>query len=624
MKITVENLRSVKGPKTIDVDGKKVLSGGNGVGKSTFAKTPYFVLTGKELSVKNGEREGTGTIEFAGITISRIKHDGGSTVRVNGKTCSEVAMREHLGKMGYNPDVLCALFDNETILDGETMLKVAAMQLMVDKVLSFTGLDDEKKDMVKAYFNKEGIDIVSIPIIQKAHKTFYGMRTENNRIVKSLKTLVANDEAVCDDKASDVALLLEQIALVEQQVEEATKRVLSANQNRQRVIELQAIIDRDEMQIADLQKATCAYTAEMVDAIAKEIEEREEADRVYEKEISVLYDSSVAKGEQLLKLKETRQGIIERGKAQKNILDSLNNTTCCPLYAGLPCTTNMSEAKEQIAANVEQLRNECRAIDEEIAILSKEIDEMRLLTNQKGDARRANRTQQAKLLKDRIAMEQERGAFATIEGKVAVLKENIATNRAFLAGIVVENVETEEAVLKNLKEQLATLRQQVVDASKNNDMRKRLEENKKKLAEAEAVSDAYSKIIAELNALPNKIFEKIIAPIETGLNNILSQIKSDWSVKFAFAGAALDINVLTPMGKININELSTGERVIVNFAFKSLICKLIDFDTIVLDNTDALDSKSYSMVENVVSKSPYNTLLINCGDVKSQFEVLHM
>ena len=93
-------------------------------------------------------------------------------------------------------------------------------------------------------------------------------------------------------------------------------------------------------------------------------------------------------------------------------------------------------------------------------------------------------------------------------------------------------------------------------------------------------------------------------------------------MKYLFDGANLSICVNTPCGKIEIEELSTGERVVINYVFKALICKLINFDTIVLDNTDALDSKNYGMVEDVVAKSQYNTMLINCGDITSKFTIV--
>ena len=91
MKITVCNLRSIENPETIDINGKMVLCGKNGAGKSTIVLTPYFVMTGKKLSVRNGAKEGYGTISFDGIEITRYKQGGNSSIKFNGKT-----NREHI------------------------------------------------------------------------------------------------------------------------------------------------------------------------------------------------------------------------------------------------------------------------------------------------------------------------------------------------------------------------------------------------------------------------------------------------------------------------------------------------------------------------------------------------
>jgi DNA repair exonuclease SbcCD ATPase subunit len=210
-------------------------------------------------------------------------------------------------------------------------------------------------------------------------------------------------------------------------------------------------------------------------------------------------------------------------------------------------------------------------------------------------------------------------AFASIEGKVTSIDENINSDEKTLSSIEIKDVLPLQTSLQLKREELAKIRESIVNASQLSDAVNRLAKNKKEYEAAEKLTATYTFILKELQVLPNKIFEKIISPIETGINEILAEIKSDWTIKFLFDGANLDICIKMPTGVINIDELSTGERVVINYVFKSLICKLIGFDTIVLDNTDALDVKNYAMVESVVEKSKYNTLLVNCGDIKTNF-----
>jgi len=621
MKITANNLRSIGSPKTVDVNDKIVLCGINGAGKSTIAKTPYFVLTGKGLSLKNGETEGSGTIEFSGITISRQKKNGNTTIRVNGKVCSEIAMYEHLNKIGYNPDVLCSLFDTETVLDGETMLKVASMQLDVDKVLSFTQLENEALASVKRYFAGENIDIITIPAINKAYKKFYAMRTESNRVIKSMRVLVETDAPYENVTVVDVGTLVAQSTAIETDIEKIVGEIFAIEKDAKVRSDIEQNIATSRAEIEQLKQKVCQYTESDVEAIIAEIEREEQKCADYERQLIELNKTHLQLINSLSDVNTQRQVIIENGKGKKEILNTLSTTTTCPLYAGLPCTTNMSDAKNKLNEEVEALREECKKVDAKIAELKSQIAEIEKniseITKNKDETRRSVVT----LTKKRSDMQRERTAFASIEGKISAIEKSVELNEAKAKSITIVDTKAKKSVLEQKRNELTAVKQRIVDASKIADAVKRLEENKKNLEEAEKITAMYSFILQELNVLPNKIFEKIITPIETGLNQILFEIKSDWKIKFLFDGANLDICIVTPLGEININEVSTGERVVVNYAFKSLICKLINFDTIVLDNTDALDVTNYNMVEDVVEKSPYNTLLINCGDVKSKFTI---
>ena len=624
MKITANNLRSIGSPKTVDVNDKIVLCGINGAGKSTIAKTPYFVLTGKGLSLKNGETEGIGTIEFSGITISRQKKNGNTTIRVNGKVCSEIAMYEHLNKIGYNPDVLCSLFDTETVLDGETMLKVASMQLDVDKVLSFTQLENEALASVKRYFEGENIDIITIPAINKAYKKFYAMRTENNRVIKSMRVLVENDAPYENVTVVDVGTLVAQSTTIEADIEKIVGEIFAIEKDAKVRSDIEQSIATSRAEIEQLKQKVCQYTESDVEAIIAEIEKEEQKCADYERQLIELNKTHLQLINSLSDVNTQRQVIVENGKSKKGILNTLSTTTTCPLYAGLPCTTNMSDAKNKLNEEIEALREECKKVDAKILELKNQIAETEAsisdITKKKDETRR----NVVALTKKRSDMQRERTVFASIEGKISAIEKNIELSEAKAKSIAIVDTKAKKSALEQKRNELNAVKQRIVDASKVADAVKRLGENKKNLEEAEKVTAMYSFILQELNVLPNKIFEKIITPIETGLNQILFEIKSDWKIKFLFDGANLDICIVTPLGEININEVSTGERVVVNYAFKSLICKLINFDTIVLDNTDALDVVNYNMVEDVVERSPYNTLLINCGDIKSKFAIINL
>lgn len=624
MKITANNLRSIGNARSIDVNDKIVLCGVNGAGKSTIAKTPYFVLTGKGLSLKNGEAEGMGSIEFSGISISRQKKNGNTTIRVNGKVCSEVAMYEHLNKIGYNPDVLISLFDTETVLDGETMLKVASMQLDVDKVLSFTKLEGKALELVKKYFQAENIDIITIPAINKAHKKFYVARTDNNRVIKSLRVLVETDAQYGNIDLPDVSLLVSQSSAIETVIEKMMSEIFAIEQDTKTLADIESVIENTRSEIEKMRKVVCQYSESDVESISTDIDKKQSEEVDCDAQLRALNEKHLSLLNNLSLVNTKRQVIVENGKGKREIFETLSTTTTCPLYAGLPCTTNMEEVKNKLQGEIVSLREECKAIDAEILKIKEQIATTEAEISKLTTVKDALRKEIAMLIKKRDAMQKERASFASIEGKISAMEKSIVDKQEQAKKIVVRDVTAKKNELAQKRSELNAIKQRIIDASRVAEAINRLADNQKKLSEAEDVTNMYTTILQELNALPNKIFEKIITPIEIGLNQILAEIKSDWSIKFLFDGANLDVCIITPLGEININEVSTGERVVVNYAFKSLICKLIGFDTIVLDNTDALDVSNYNMVEEVVEKSPYNTLLINCGDVKSKFTVIHL
>lgn len=622
MKITVFNLRSITGPKTVDVTNKIVLSGINGAGKSTIAKTPYFVLTGKGLSVKNGETEGYGSIEFGDITIMRQKKNGTTTIRVNGKACSETAMFEHLNKRGYNPEVLCSLFDTETVLDGETMLRVASMKLDVDKVLSFTNLEGVALGYAKKYFVDNEIEIVTIPAINKAYKKIYALRTDNNRVAKNLKALVDADFPLVNVTGVDIAALVEQSTNIEKDIEVLTDTIYQIKQETKQIENLKNNISKNATEKQRLLAFKCSVTEEDIEKIEKEIENKQETSKKFGLVLTELNEKQISVLQELSQLKQQEQVLIEQIKTKSENLKILKNTKTCPLNSGIPCTTDMSSVCNKIEAEIDDAKNKLEKIVKEISDKENSMQEIKNTISETKQKQSLLSAEVNEMIQKRSSMEKERTDYASISGKIETLEKMISEDKAIVDNTTIQDIKPVEEELTKKREEKNLIKEQILNSSRVQDAANRLAENQRKLEEAEKLSDMYSVILKELQILPNKIFEKIIVPIEVGLNGILSEIKNDWQMKFLFDGANLSICVNTPCGKIDIEELSTGERVVINYVFKALICKLINFDTIVLDNTDALDSKNYGMVEDVVAKSQYNTMLINCGDITSKFTIV--
>lgn len=622
MKITAYNLRSIGGPKTIEVNGNLVLSGVNGAGKSTMLNVPYFVLTGKGLTLKNGTTEGYGSIEFNGISITRQKKEGSTTIRVNGKTCSETAMYEHLNKMKLAPEMLAVLFNSETTLNAETILKVADFKRDVDSVLTFTKLEGNALEFTKKLFKRDSIEILDIPTINKGYKKVYTMRTENNREIKRLRALVDADAVVEDVVGVDIAALVEQSTVVEREIEAIIDTIHQAKQEIATIENLKKVTDVKKIEKQKLLTTKCNFTEEDVKRISNEIAELQCREEELSQQNVELNKKVLELIERCSKLREQRQILTEQNNAKSKNVYTLMNTTTCPLNSAIPCTTDKSAVCKKIETEIENNKKEIVIIDANYDNENSELEEIKNKIANNNVIISEIKEKVRKLISERSNIEKERTDYALISGKVSAIEKIIEENENTIKTTVIQDITPLNEMLEEKRNSQKQIKEQIVNSSRVADAANRLAQNKRQLEEAEKVTDMLTVVLKELQVLPNKIFENVFKPVLQGMNGILAQIKSDWTVDFKFNGSDVEIYIVMPDGEVILDELSTGERVVVNYVLKLLVCRLIKFDVILLDNTDALDKKNYELVEKVVANAKCKTMLATCGDVKSLFPVV--
>lgn len=612
MKIHARNLRGVT-LHTLDVpDENCILVADNGSGKSTMSLVPYWVLTGKGLRIKDGEALCEGAVDFGnGITISRqIDYSKSKTTIIfNGNKVTEKTMKEELARRNLNVAVMEKFFMPITQIDNDSMLAAAGMSLSVDSVLKNFTVGQE---LIKNYFDSIGITTVSIPSITKCEKFFSEQRKVLKRDIKASENVIADIGNVPDD-ASLKAQIEVTLAHLTETTQKSTKahselNIIDASSDMRKSIESQ------KKKIAELEanNVTNDFTEETSNIKAKKLEYDS---LLAEKSKSrSIIDGNIAQEEKgLTDLNENLIKLREQINAKGDSIKIIEGSTSCPLYAGIACSTDktivisvlkneISELKNSetdISTSIKNSTTTLNSFHQQLSMIETEIEKIKNDSLALDNRLRVieNEIKLSALRRDRISELKTQLS----ETEKAYAKMNIPTNE----DVLTEKAAIADAEILEEKQRLSSL-QSALQASAR---KSQLESELQKQIEKKNLLD---EIIAEIKEFPGTIFTRIIKPLETTANNVLSTLKPDWTLTIGKDGA---VTVNTPTAAIPMDDLSTGEKIILNYCLKNVIAQLIGFGNIIIDDCDVLDKKSMSTLLSVISNSNIHTLLIVAKEI---------
>lgn len=604
MRITANNLKSAK-TKTVEVKDVTVLTGGNGAGKTTIARTPYWVITGKGLPSAVDGTAPEGTVEFGDTTISRTKAKT-TTISVNGNKITEKALEDVLAQRGLPLNVLASLYAPTTTLEAEDLLRAAKLKLTPDKVVDLMApLDLPEEAELRKALTDIGSEEVSLKDISKLEKLFVEKRKNLKKEVKALEARVSNeeiDETALNEKSARLNVELEKLYAVKGKAdaEKRMRELLERTANE--LSSLQEVKARLLGVVGDEAKAQ----EELVELSAQEMESERKIFKANEKEKS-LETELAAKNAELRKASSVLSGKKGEIAGLSKMLEALKTVKTCPLCPSMPCTADKTEAIKKLESDLAELNEAITKAESEEALL------VIIAEGIKSDMA---------LSKDEIAKENEK--LREISKKLSEIKlrmSDIQRNKERLAEIDKEISEKQTSLSaqpspsvtegKDLDGEIARLKAELRDIEAK--LSRKAENNKtlKELSLKKLDCEVTDTVVRKLQGLPEVISAKVTAPLAKVANATIGQLLNGWSVEFAPDG---NITVEVNGKKFPREDISGGEEIILNYVLKVVLARLIGHDVIIVDDCDRLDKSHFeALVKVSQAAAGINTLLVSCN-----------
>lgn len=612
MKISAENLKGISN-KSIDIPAGTVslLTGENGAGKTTLATTPYWVLTGKGLSVKRGELFSSGEVTVGNDLIRREKKKT-TVLSLNGSPVTEKGLEQLLTQRGLPMSCLSAFFAPQTELTAEDLLAAAKLSLTSGRVIGLMSLDVPEEAEMTEYVNSEGLTTLTLKDISKCEKHFTDVRRVLKKDIKALDARISDiedDEEACKQEIECLNKMLEgllqakgqqdaarqTLQLVEsakKDIEALTNEKVSLSAEVGHKLELEKALANMERKLSDLTNDKSAKAAEVVRSHAK-------AD---------------VKKEDIARLRSDCAGLASTLKAKEDIVTSLETVTSCPLCPSMPCTADKSDAIKGLKAEIESLKKEKESKEKRLATLDAELSAIEQEISD-GESVVANILAEEKsILVDKANIENTLKTIERAGTRLSEIEQRIKEKEQ-----LVNTVSIPSEVEKDLTEKISETRNLI--QSENQKLQK-IRDNtalEKELSLKKLDCDIADSLVKSLQGLPTLIAAKITAPLSNTANSIISSLKNGWNIEFQPDGSVI-VNVNGE--KYQREDLSGGERVILNYILKVVVAKLIGLDTIIVDDCDRLDKSSLKELIKVATASGLATLLVTCnGSVQGVNEI---
>ncbi|MBO5576841.1 MAG: AAA family ATPase [Ruminococcus sp.] len=603
MKIQAQKLKGISSI-SIDIPAATVslLTGANGAGKTTLATTPYWVLTGKGLSMKKGESFSSGEVTVGNDLIRREKKKT-TGLFLNGSPVSEKGLEQLLSQRGLPMSVLGAFYAPQTELTAEDLLSAAKLSLTAEKVIGLMSLDVPEEAELSEYVNNEGLTTLTLKEIGKCEKHFTDVRRNLKKDIKALEARISDiedDEETCKQEIESLNKMLEGLLQAKGQ-QDATKKTLQLVESAKKDIEsfanekvsLSAEVSQKagfekaltdiERKLADLANRKSAKAAEVVASHAKADEKREDINR----------------------LRSAYTGLTSTMKAKEDIVTSLETVTSCPLCPSMPCTADKSEAIKGLKAEIGSLKKEKESKEKRLVTLDSELSAIEQKISE-GESVVANiLAEEKKILVDKANIENNLKSIERAAARLSEIAQKIKDKEQLINTVSILSGANEDLTGKitETRNFIQSENQKLQKIRDNTALEKEL--SLKKLD-----CDIADSLVKSLQGLPAVIAAKITKPLSNTANSIVSSLKSGWNIEFQPDGS-----VIVDVGgeKYEREDLSGGERVILNYILKVVVAKLIGLDTIIVDDCDRLDNSSLKELIKVATASGLATLLVTCN-----------
>lgn len=584
VKLMIENIRSHEQTE-LEFGKLNLVTGPNGVGKSTIKSSILFALTGrnewgsrsKEL-VRKGASFGQSDLEIEGFgSIERtVKAEGGTVVKVAQKALPDKEVEKEIQDVfGVDYDALASVIDSGEFIGKSSeeqkdfLFSLAKAALTPDKVISFMDApSQEAQEKVKKLLPLR----VGMDALDSAYKTLFMERRQAKRELEQLKARLKATQAPAQNAPYDKQDLAKQELALQKEREQALQGHAVLIQGKKQIVrfensmkELDAKIEQfrkniGKLSVEELEEEIFGLVMEL-DGVKKDLESNSVVFKVLNSQLGPL----------------------------KDIVAKLN-TPICPLSDRLVCKTDKTVLTGELTERLKETEAklaEAKAKMEEATARKQKLESQKEAYEKELKAHRdlaAALSQKAQLEEQKPQLPQ--GDEATLRGRVDELAKELEAVRKKQREV--ELWERDMKAYNELNVQLAKTQQDV---------------------------DLLEYLVKEFSpkGVKLRILKKIVGPIEQHINSVLESLtEGKFKAKFDFSEDDFKIYVDHGKGDILVQNLSPSEQLRVCLAFQDAFSYATNLRILVVDNLEILDEENermfYELLKEIASR--YETIIL--------------
>lgn len=563
MKLSEIKIENFKGLSSFSLSPEKtnVLIGSNGKGKTSVLEAIKFVVTGEGKGFVGPNGTSSRVTSFiGGDLIERTMSTSGSKIKVNGKATTKKSFDEMLENKGIPTDFARFLTSTEALGEMKAselsafLLNSGLLPVSIpfSKIITLCGFTSEEEAVLASYLDKNAL--ISVDDIQTAYSALYAERSNLKAQITQLKSKIV-DMAAPARNGAKIDEEYENIIKLEQKSKDCKSLIKNYNDviNRRNSIAKEiATIDAELKAYESINKPNPAILTKLND----KRDELSASLEVCKKQLAVI------------------ENIIS---TNEKILSTLDSDKCPLCPDKLTCNTDKAPLKAELLTSVEESKKMRDDFLSQISKYTKDYDD----------------------IKSKIA------AFAEIEKKYSKKLSLVEKRDALMQNIPPAPAKPVVSSLIDYSIKKAELREE-----KNNWLT--YEKNCQYIASLENLTKTYQiydnlvKQMAPNAGVQEIIVDTALAPLIDQCNDTSALLGLDFELKFECKGGLHIFG--KPSGSadfVKYENLSSGEKLIVELLFMDLINGLSGFNILMIDNLDKLDENSFNAFLNLISDKSF-------------------
>jgi DNA repair exonuclease SbcCD ATPase subunit len=557
--ICIENFGGITHLETIP-KRVNVIIGPNGHGKTTFLKAVKYGLVGSQTRselIKDGACAAEVSLDIDAYSIRSINNSKGASVYLNGKKTTRKSIVELLqAEYGGTKEAMQFLTSSEVFEKAssseftEFLLNSGFIPLNIDietllRLVKETEVIDESiEEELKGNFPAMP-DKFSLDHIQEINDYYSGKIKAEKKEIDRLSSIISSVDGI--DTTSirepktikkEYELLIADEAMIKAYEEITAKRSTALEK------------------LKKLQETYDKYT----------VTKPNPAEKISAEKVIEQMDSEIKKSIKFISTLNANNSMLEK---QLSRLSS----NCCPLSEKISCTQDKTEVIEEINTTISGNKDQIELLEQDKEIyedqLKKAQEVLEAYRNQeKAYTEKINLLKQIDVVKTSIPSAVERPDLdaSEIERKKSVLEDELAlANR-----IEAANNERANLILHE------------------NDFSK---------------YSILERITSKKGNVKGKILKLLLGRLVKSINDMAAeacpQLTLDLNIN---SNGNVIIQCKTPSGTQDYGDLSTGEKLLVQFLVMTQINQLSGFKLLVMDNLDKLDEANFEKMLDFLSQ----------------------